>query len=56
LPKADLPQRERLQGSRFSGIVRTDEYDGLAELNFDVVKALEIPQLEFSQHGLRDAV
>lgn len=46
-----VPQRQRLQRGGLARVVRADEHDGIAELDFDVPKPFEVPNREVSQHG-----
>ncbi len=51
----NVPQGERLQGRGLAGVVRADEYDTLAEFDFDVLEQLEIADSELGQHGITPA-
>ena len=46
-----VPQRQRLQRGGLARVVRANEHHGVAELDLDVPKPLEIPNREVGQHG-----
>jgi len=48
--QANFPQRQSLKCRRLAGIVGPNQYDSLAEFDFNVVEPLKIPNPQLGQH------